>query len=403
MKIILANCPIKNGNRGCMALSYSVMYLIDELLAGKGITYSFYLPQGGYDGFSEYSITIGEKELRFFSCRNISKYSATNLVKNLLHYKQFLSVLKIYATADFMFDIGSGDSFSDIYGKERFYSIFAQYKLGRLFHIPYCILPQTIGPFTNPIIRNKAKKGISWAKSVMVRDKQSADYINELLPDCAVSECVDLAFFMPYRKKMFSPSCIHVGLNVSALLWHGGYTRDNQFGLKIDYRKLVYDIIDYFLSLENVKLHLIPHVVGTDFHVENDYAVSYDLYEKYQHENLILSPLFLDPIEAKGYIAGMDFFMGAHMHAAIAAFSSGVPVLPMAYSRKFNGMFVDTLDYKDMLDMRHSDNDSAIALVKHCFARRKEEKAIINDRMNTIVAEKLEILRVNLKKFMKLQ
>ena len=34
-------------------------------------------------------------------------------------------------------------------------------------------------------------------------------------------------------------------------------------------------MIDYFLSLPNVTLHLIGHVVGEERHIENDYAVNY--------------------------------------------------------------------------------------------------------------------------------
>ena len=41
--------------------------------------------------------------------------------------------------------------------------------------------------------------------------------------------------------------------------------------------------------------------------------------------------------------------MGARMHACIAAFSSGVPVVPMAYSRKFEGLF-GSLGYDRTVD-----------------------------------------------------
>jgi polysaccharide pyruvyl transferase WcaK-like protein len=44
-------------------------------------------------------------------------------------------------------------------------------------------------------------------------------------------------------------------------------------------------------------------------------------------------------MEAKSYISGMDLFIGARMHATIAAISSGVPVIPFSYSRKFEGLF----------------------------------------------------------------
>jgi len=373
------------------------MHLIDELLCSKGIEYSFYLPQSGYDNVSGHAIDIGERKLRFISCYDISMNSIVDFVKKLFHIKAYFASLKVYATADFVFDVGLGDSFSDIYGDYRFNTIIAQHRLGRLFHIPYCILPQTIGPFRSLKNRKKAMKCVTRANSVMVRDRESYNFIKQFLPDCAVSEAIDVAFFMPYTRKSFNPANIHVGLNVSGLLWHGGYTCDNQFGLKLDYRKLVHDIIDYFLKIKGVVLHLVPHVVGHERDVENDYAVSYDLKEEYNNDNLLLAPSFLNPVDAKGYIAGMDFFMGARMHAVIGAFSSGVPVLPMAYSRKFNGLFVDTLDY-NVLDMTDSNNDYAMALVKQCFANR--EKAVIENRLKTTVAKKKEVLMNGLEKFM---
>ena len=39
------------------------------------------------------------------------------------------------------------------------------------------------------------------------------------------------------------------------------------------------------------------------------------------------------------------------MHATIGAISSGVPVIPVAYSRKFNGLY-DTLQYPFYIDAK---------------------------------------------------
>jgi len=295
---------------------------------------------------------------------------------------------KTYQEADFILDIGQGDSLADIYGKKRFNWIFSQYLLGMKYKKPYCILPQTIGPFYNQSISSKACKGLQYAKCVMTRDKQSYDYIKGLLPNKPVTECIDVAFFLPHKKKEFNSDYTHIGLNISALLWHGGYTRDNQFGLKVNYQSLITSVIEHFLSLERVKLHLIPHVVGSERHVENDYAVSYDLFEEYNHPNLILSPLFLDPISAKNYIAGMDFFMGARMHSTIAAFSSEVPVYPMAYSRKFNGLFNDTLQYPYMADMKAQSGAEILAAIKQLYEQRAQLKRIEHDRMQTTVNER---------------
>ena len=399
MKIVITNSAINNGNRGCVALSLSAMYIIDKILNDRNISHQFYLPQSGYEKKETHTVKACDVTLKFMSMMDITPLSIKQMLKNLFKYKEYQETKKAYQEADFILDIGQGDSFADIYGNMRFDWIFSQYRLGMKYKKPYCILPQTIGPFKDASIRTQACKGINYAKYVMVRDKQSFDYVKELLPDKHVTEIIDVAFFMPFKRKEFDKKFIHVGLNVSALLWHGGYTRDNQFGLKVDYPSLIRSIIDYFLGQANVKVHLIPHVVGSERHVENDYAVSFDLCEEYNHPNLILSPLFLDPIVAKNYIAGMDFFMGARMHSTIAAFSSEVPVFPMAYSRKFNGLFVDTLQYPYMADMKTQAKAEILANVKLCYGQRENLKEMERERMRTTVEERRMLMEKKLCEF----
>lgn len=403
MNIILTNAPVKNGNRGCVALSLSAIYIIDRILSDRNIPHRFYLPQSGYEKKEEHAVKVGDVTLKFMSMMDITPLSIKQQLKNLFKYKEYQDTKKIYQDADFILDIGQGDSFADIYGKRRFDWIFSQYRLGMKYKKPYCILPQTIGPFKDASVRVQACKGINYAKCVLVRDKQSYDYVKELLPDKPMTEIIDVAFFMPFKRKEFNKNFVHIGLNVSALLWHGGYTQDNQFGLKVDYPSLIRSIIDYFLKQANVKVHLIPHVVGSERHVENDYAVSFDLCEEYNHPNLVLSPLFLDPIAAKNYIAGMDFFMGARMHSTIAAFSSGVPVVPMAYSRKFNGLFIDTLQYPYMVDMKVQSETDMIDVIKQSYEQRKKLKDIEHSRMRTTVEECKKLLYEKLCNFLKIK
>lgn len=399
MNIILTNALVNNGNRGCVALSVSAMYIVDKILSKKNIPHTFYLPQSGYTQKNIHTIKVGDETIKFVSLPDITPLDFKHRLKNLLK-KDCVQTKDIYKNADFILDIGQGDSFADIYGKRRFDWIFSQYRLGMKYHKPYCILPQTIGPFKDSKIREQAKNGIEYTSCVMVRDKQSYDYVKELLPEKEVTEIIDVAFFMPFKRKTFDKSHVHVGLNISALLWYGGYTRDNQFGLKTDYQSLVRDIIKYFLAQDGITLHLIPHVVGADRGVENDYAVSFDLCEEFNTPNLVLSPLFLDPISAKNYIAGMDFFMGARMHSTIAAFSSGVPVVPMAYSRKFNGLFSDTLQYPHVADMKAQGNVEIMTIVKECLNKRAELKKVIDDRVNGCVKERYEQLTKQITKFL---
>ncbi len=404
--IILANCAIANGNRGCVALSVSAMALIDELMSQKACDYVFYLPNSGYNDRQEHDIHFKDKIIKYY---DIGYPYGTGFIDTILNWckmtiKCDFGTFKIFKKADYTLDIGQGDSFADIYGVGRFLWIDKIHKIARMYHKPYCLLPQTIGPFENAKIKEKAIKSIEKATLCMARDKQSLDYVIQNVPQQKnVCECIDVAFFLPYETIKQDARYTHVGINISALLWNGGYTRNNQFGLKCEYQVLVRQLIDYFLNQENVKVHLVPHVVGTERSIENDYAVSYDLWREYNNPNLILAPLALGPIEIKSYIAGLDFFMGARMHATIGAFSAGVPVVPMAYSRKFNGLFLDTLSYNHMVDMKIMDNEDIVEIIKEAYANRNDLKKEIELQMTTTVNEKKQLIMNKLKEFFNLQ
>jgi polysaccharide pyruvyl transferase WcaK-like protein len=88
------------------------------------------------------------------------------------------------------------------------------------------------------------------------------------------------------------------------------------------------------------------------------------------------------------------------MHACIAAFSSGVPVYPIAYSRKFNGLFVETLEYSYMGDLISQSEEQFLDGLKSAFESRTMLKETIEDRMNTIVKEMGGTLKESLVEFL---
>lgn len=405
INIILANAPVKNGNRGCVALSITMMSLIDEVMNNAGMQYRLFLPDSQFGDQKKHEYKINNRVISFEDCNYPKGLSFKEDIKIQLKtlIKGENKAKQIFEKADFILDIGQGDSFADIYGEHRFRIIDRIHMMARKYKKPYCILPQTIGPFKNKMIANLAHESIANASCCMARDKQSYDYVIKNIPEQQkIAEYIDVAFFMPYEKIEQESGYSHVGLNISSLLWHGGYTRENQFGLKCDYKKLVKEIINYFLSLKNTKVHLIPHVVEGERGIENDYEVSYEIWREYNNANLVLAPFALGPIEIKSYIAGMDFFMGSRMHATIGAFSSGVPVVPMAYSRKFNGLFIDTLQYDAMVDMKTMNNNLILSEITKNFANRSNLKEMINERMTGIVAERRKMLVEDLNAFFNL-
>ncbi len=272
---------------------------------------------------------------------------------------------------DLVVDIAGGDSFSDIYGFKRIYQILLPQYITHLIGVPLVVAPQTIGPFKKQLWHAAAKHSISRAAIVTTRDNKSTTYIKKMGLQRNVIDASDVALRLPYskpKKSQFGPQK-NIGLNVSGLLMAGGYSRKNMFGLKADYPQLVRDIISYFMTrVPECKVHLIGHVIAENGDsIEDDYDACLMLQRDFPEA--IVAPAFKTPQEAKSYIAGLDFFMGARMHACIAAFSSGVPVVPMAYSRKFEGLF-GTLGYPHTVDCTSQEKDVILRTIVNAYGER---------------------------------
>lgn len=278
--------------------------------------------------------------------------------------------------ADLVIDIGAGDSFADIYGPKRLRRMFAMKFMTHLAGTPLVLAPQTIGPFTKGWSKRLALASIRRAALVATRDALSTQALRDLGYTGPVIEASDVALRLPYDPPPPRPAGPpRVGINVSGLLMNGGYTGKNEFGISLDYPGLIRDLIRFFQA-EGAEVHLVAHVLPADpahTHREDDYAASLRL--ACEFPGTVLAPRFVSPSEAKSYIAGLDFFMGARMHACIAAFSAGVPVVPMAYSRKFEGLF-GSLGYDRTTHCTQNEKRILVASVE---AGWKDREALRND------------------------
>ena len=401
--IILANAPEYNGNMGCVALCYTMLFLIDELFTENGASYRLFLTDSNSPKRKNV-VKIAGKTIHYDSIINPLPLSLKNCIKKVLLFPSTLRSVVAFRRADCILDIGQGDSFSDIYGIDRFNRIDSIHKAARRFRKPYCFLPQTIGPFKSDWAKNRSHESLKRAAIVMARDKMSCQYVLDKVPEQKhVCEYIDVAFLLPYCQQSFETGYVHVGLNVSALLWNGGYVRNNQFELKDDYQTIIRAIIDYFLEKEDVKIHLIPHVMSPSFIIEDDSSVCEELVKTYQNDRLVKSPNFSSPTDAKSYISGMDFFVGARMHATIAAFSSGVPVVPMAYSRKFNGLFQETLCYSQLIDLKKDSQKEILQTIHSAFSNREQLKKEIERITTDKIDFQIDLLKRDLASFMGLK
>lgn len=283
-----------------------------------------------------------------------------------------LDFFRAVLDSDMVIDIGGGDSFADIYGRRRLTQMFLMKYLTHLAGKPLVLAPQTFGPFKHGLSAFLARQSVRLSAITSTRDNLSTVCLREMGTKAEIIEASDVALRLPYDPPSERPqgSPIRVGINVSGLLMSGGYSRNNMFGLRIDYPQLIRDILQRFDDHpEPCEVHLVPHVISWKRGaLEDDYAASLKLQKTCP--SVTVAPAFTSPSEAKSYIAGMDFFMGARMHACIAAFSSGVPVVPMAYSRKFAGLF-GSLGYDETVDCTSQSAEEILTHIFDAFTRRR--------------------------------
>lgn len=286
-------------------------------------------------------------------------------------FRPFGRLGRILDRCDLVFDIGGGDSFADIYGRRRIIVMLAAQNMAMWRKLPLIYAPQTIGPFSRPVIRRVALNAMRRSRLVATRDALSTKFAAEIGYRGPLIEASDVALRLPYDPPAArdSDGPVRVGINISGLLFSGGYTRDNMFGLKADYPSLMREVVRYFHDRGDCEIHLVSHVLTPGAALESDPEAARKIAEEFP--GMIIAPNFASPSEAKSYIAGLDFFTGARMHACIAAFSSGVPVMPIAYSRKFAGLF-GTIGYNHTADCQAQTAEEILEQLRTAFENRAE-------------------------------
>jgi polysaccharide pyruvyl transferase WcaK-like protein len=311
------------------------------------------------------------------------------------------------AGVDFAVSISGGDSFSDIYGLERFFYCTLPQLLVQMLGRPLVLLPQTLGPFNGWLSRLFARRVLVRSAAVYSRDyaglKEMAELLGRQFDPARFRFCYDLGFIVrPQPPKSadldgFSnadPSSPTVGLNISGLLWRGGYRENNQFGLKANYRRFAATIIEYLISTKNATVLLVPHVFDGQDSVESDQRVCETLYRsiKSRYGNKIyLARGRYDQSEIKYIIGLCDFFIGARMHACIAALSQGIPTVPVAYSKKFTGVMETVGMEPYVADPRTMDENDLLNIVERAWGDRA---AIRRHLESTIPEVSARILRL---------
>ena len=122
------------------------------------------------------------------------------------------------------------------------------------------------------------------------------------------------------------------------------------FGLKGNYRKMIYALISHFIQKHNTHVMLVPHVLGEAKHRESDVTACQKIFHETKAE------------------------LQDHLHVIEDGYDHHD-------SRKFRGVY-ESVDVKDLvLDLREHDENTIVALSDSLYQRSSEFRARLEAKM----------------------
>jgi colanic acid/amylovoran biosynthesis protein len=320
----------------------------------------------------------------------------------------FSPVIRQLTTCDVAIDVSAGDSFSDIYGQHVFWYQTQIKQLCLDLGLPLILMPQTYGPFASAEAAHTAGGILSQATLVATREQQGESDVIRLCGKRSKPPVVrtpDMAFtLVPTPTPL--PELMHdrgdetvIGLNVSGLLYFGRRELD----LCADYVQLTHRLLAWALSMPRTRVLLIPHVVRPTWapavsetddpsHSHNNDATrtkpdSADDTDDLAACRAVLAMVPADQrhrvaklrgannaAQAKYAVGHCDFFIGARMHAYIAAVSQATPAVVLAYSKKAAGLAELVGVGEAVVDMRTLDVENCLAAIDRLYQQRHAQQ-----------------------------
>ena len=362
--VLISGFNINDSNRGTAALSYGSISFLNKInllkeqeltnfritknplkKANRGKKVEYINIEGKTWTHKIYNINFAE--LLLFEKFNI-----------LLPFSNFKKIIK---KIDFVAAINGGDGFSDIYDTNSFLYRLTDSNLAIQLKKDLIILPQTLGPFKDENNLAIAKRILSYAKLIFVRDDKFISQLKTWGLD--YEQTNDLSYFMKPEPFNINIKERSIGLNISGLAYSNKFrTLSNQFE---NYPYLINQIITFFQK-ENCPIYLISHSYNYNNPELNndDLIAAKEVYASLRDKkNVILVDENLNSPQTKYLISKMSFFIGTRMHANFAAIFTNVPVFGLAYSYKFQGAFERNGIHNSVAIINNINKDEANSIV----------------------------------------
>lgn len=269
--------------------------------------------------------------------------------------RAFSPAIKRLADSD-VFVSTDGDVLGEDYGLFPFLWRVYFLSLGLVLKKPVVIYAEGIGPFHSKIGKFVARHFFDRCAYVSVRDEISLRYLKEIRVKVPVFLAADSAFMLPVANNVAlnlrrNEGSALIGIAVSKLATQYGFGSKGGNPYQ-EFLELMGRIIDWLVEEHTATVILIPHVIQIG---RDDLETAKDIKRSVKNKSFVtIADRNLNAIELKGIISNCDLLIASRMHASIAALSTGIPVVGIAYSHKMKGIF-SMLGIESVIDIRDLD------------------------------------------------
>lgn len=347
MKTIVIGTFVGFCNRGAEALLRTRVESIKKLVPKvKFYVLSIYTETCKPIKGVEYINTFGGRAEKLKSIRYFisSVWKGISWTANAIMFRLFDNCLnkniKKIASSE-IFVSTDGDTLGENYGVFPFLWRVYFLTLGIIMKKPIIIYAEGVGPFNSLIVKIIARVFFSRCAYISVRDKISLEYLVNLgIEKKRINMTADSAFLLQPSARSLNhrkDGKKLVGIAVSKLATKYGFPCKRGTDQYKSFVVYMAGLIDWIIENLNANVIMISHVIQV---TRNDYQTVRDILEKIKNKDKveILSKSF-EAADFKKAISYCDLVIASRLHAAIAALSTCVPAIGIAYSHKMLGVY----------------------------------------------------------------
>jgi colanic acid/amylovoran biosynthesis protein len=265
---------------------------------------------------------------------DIERFSKTNLAVNLLpeSFRQSFGIVKneeIGAILD-----ASGFAFGDQHPVSRIINFANELEQATSMGKTIILLPQALGPFERPEIRNAFIRVYSAADLIFSRDQLSTEYAKKALEDHGkLYQYPDFTNQLkPILEKESNSSKIACIVPNDRMIEKAESDKERD-----EYMHLLKRIIRHVMKSEMEPVLLL--------HGEDDETIAKRLQSEFDALRLHTED---DPVMLKKFIGESHILIGSRFHALVSALSQSVPAVGTSWSHKYEMLFSE-YDCPDLL------------------------------------------------------